>query len=368
MGLEIDFLSVGDNSKGGDAIAWRFGDLTGARKNQLVVVVDGGTKDSGERLVDHILNRFKTDYVDIVVSTHPDADHISGLTKVVEGLGVGEIWMNRPWRVKGQAKASFIDEGGLIANERVKNAIRGAATFEDLAVENNIPIHDAFFTGEITRDYGMYSLSIIGPTREYYSQLVEQMEAQEVEAVAAMTPLMEALQFGGRCVTKALESFDVETLKDPAENGTSPSNNSSVILLIRSPDGDALLTADAGVSALTRAFGHASELGVDLAQCKFQQVPHHGSRRNMGPTLLDSLIGEKGSDRAGIVTCISAPKEGRPKHPNVRVTNAYLRRGASVYSTEGKNFWHHLGDAPGRSDYTTATPLEFVDGETEDDD
>src|SRR5580693_2236869 len=89
-GFEIDFLPVGEG-RSGDAIALRFGNLTGERKDQVVVVIDGGFKESGEKLVEHIKSYFNTDYVDTVISTHPDADHASGLSVVLETLSVGQL-------------------------------------------------------------------------------------------------------------------------------------------------------------------------------------------------------------------------------------------------------------------------------------
>src|SRR5665213_1547706 len=97
MGIEIDFLPVGEKSSGGDAIALRYGDLHGSREAQTVVVIDGGYRDSGEALVDHITTHYNTDYVDFVISTHPDRDHISGLEVVLEQLRVGRLLMHLPW-------------------------------------------------------------------------------------------------------------------------------------------------------------------------------------------------------------------------------------------------------------------------------
>ena len=54
MGFEIDFLPVGEGEKSGDAIALRYGNLSGTRSEQTVLVVDGGTLDSGAALVDHV--------------------------------------------------------------------------------------------------------------------------------------------------------------------------------------------------------------------------------------------------------------------------------------------------------------------------
>jgi hypothetical protein len=41
MGIEIDFIRAGEESKSGQAIALRFGNLHGPRDEQTVMVVDG---------------------------------------------------------------------------------------------------------------------------------------------------------------------------------------------------------------------------------------------------------------------------------------------------------------------------------------
>lgn len=56
VGFEIDFLPVGEGERSGDAIAFRYG-LPGSYR---VMVVDGGTKASGEKLVEHIRLHYGT--------------------------------------------------------------------------------------------------------------------------------------------------------------------------------------------------------------------------------------------------------------------------------------------------------------------
>src|ERR1022692_3821664 len=97
MGYEIDFLPVGEESSGGDAIALRYGNLHGHRSEQTVIVIDGGYNANGEALVDHIRRYYGTDRVDIVVSTHTDQDHITGLEVVLEKMQVGKLLMHLPW-------------------------------------------------------------------------------------------------------------------------------------------------------------------------------------------------------------------------------------------------------------------------------
>ncbi|HLV39997.1 MBL fold metallo-hydrolase, partial [Xanthomarina sp.] len=80
--LEIDFLAVGNGEKSGDAIAFRYGDFTDPNK-QKVIVIDGGTKESGKELCTLIKSTYHTNTIDLVVCTHPDGDHASGLTEVL---------------------------------------------------------------------------------------------------------------------------------------------------------------------------------------------------------------------------------------------------------------------------------------------
>jgi flavorubredoxin len=50
--------------------------------NQTVVVVDGGYPEVRPELVKHIRSYHRTNHVNLIVSTHPDADHVNGLRTV----------------------------------------------------------------------------------------------------------------------------------------------------------------------------------------------------------------------------------------------------------------------------------------------
>ncbi|BEG58047.1 hypothetical protein NHP21005_17350 [Helicobacter sp. NHP21005] len=91
-------LPVGKGSSG-DAIALRWWIDGFSPKKQKVMIIDGGTKESGQALIEHIDKYYKTNRVDYVINTHPDKDHASGLTEVLKEktLNVGELWIHRPW-------------------------------------------------------------------------------------------------------------------------------------------------------------------------------------------------------------------------------------------------------------------------------
>ncbi|KKM67587.1 hypothetical protein LCGC14_1469570 [marine sediment metagenome] len=146
MGYEIDFLPVGEGERSGDAIALRFGDLHGDRTEQFVMVVDGGTKKSGEKLIEHVKKHYSTDAVDLVISTHPDNDHISGLTAVLEELTVGRLWMHLPWNHSTDFRALFKDKRftSIGLKERIRKALDAASEVEEIAKKKGIPIDEPF--------------------------------------------------------------------------------------------------------------------------------------------------------------------------------------------------------------------------------
>lgn len=79
--LEVHFVDIG---QGAAQII-----LTPAGK---VMVIDGGNNDDEDRMVSY-LNKLGVKKVDILVGTHPDADHIGGIDAVIDAFDIGKIYM-----------------------------------------------------------------------------------------------------------------------------------------------------------------------------------------------------------------------------------------------------------------------------------
>lgn len=356
MGYEVDFLAVGDGEKSGDAIAMRFGNLSsGNYDEQTVVVIDGGFRENGGALVDHIRTLYHTDHVDLVVSTHSDADHAGGLEVVLEQLEVDCLWMHRPWNHTDDIAKMFKD--GRVTDKSVRTALRKslntAHNLERIAEAKGIPIVEPF--AEVQDD--SERVTVIGPTKKYYEGLLPDFHPTPEPKVSK---LKKAVSEARELVYKVAETWNFETLDDT--DGTSAENNSSAILLVKADEQHLLLfTGDAGIPALTKAAELMESVGFDLTKVSFIQVPHHGSKRNVGPSILDRIIGPKlAKDERKKTAFVSASRDGLPKHPAKKVTNAFRRRGAYVFATRGQAQWHHR-DAPEREGWTTATPLPFYD-------
>jgi len=358
MSHEVDILAVGDKSQSGDAFALRFGDLTDPTK-QKVVIIDGGFKDSGsgEKLVERINKEYQTNHVDLVISTHPDQDHISGLTTVLEKMDVDLLWMHRPW-AKSEEIKKMAEDRTLLAElgaSKFKKSLEQAYDLEKLAEQNDVAIEEPF-QGKSAFD-GV--LNVLGPSEDYYLKLAGEFEK------GAQYSLAEKAK---RIIS---EFWHKDELVDPEPNAVGARNNSSVILLAIFGDKHFLFCGDAGVEAITLANDYALANGYNIAnQIHYFHVPHHGSKRNLGPTLLDSLMGpiQPEGYESGKVAFISAAVEGGTKHPSPRVINALIRRGVKVSpATCGSDQCYKSIDRPTRPGWGPIVHLEFINSYEEED-
>jgi hypothetical protein len=167
---------------------------------------------------------------------------------------------------------------------------------------------------------------VLGPDLNYYQSLLPNF--RDMPELANEASVLDRLvEFATDAITTVAESLTIETLTDPPLGDVSAENNSSTVILLRVDNRKILLTGDAGPEALERAANYASSLGIALDDLYLLQVPHHGSRRNVGPTILNRIKAKN--------AVVSVAKEGAPKHPSKRVTNALKRRDAVVCATRG---------------------------------
>jgi len=306
MGYKFDFLAVGDESKSGDAIALRYGNLYGPRNEQVVIVVDGGYAASGEALVEHIKEHYGTERVDIVISTHPDQDHVTGLEVVLEEMRVDTLFMHQPWRhsqTVAKARAASFRSAGFA--EWVQKSLQGASDLEAVATRKGISIIEPFCG--LTSPTTAGTLRILGPTEEYYESLLQ--EEVQMPATARQPGAIEALlrKMAAGAATLVDETLNIETLRD--DGTTTSSNNSSVICLFTIDGRQLLLTGDAGIPALEQAIAVMEGEGFRPGGLSFVQVPHHGSRKNVGPSILNRMLCPKGQTTQHSIAFASVAKK-----------------------------------------------------------
>lgn len=352
-GYEIDFLPVGNGERSGDAICVRYG----TPGNYKVMVYDGGTKESGQNLVKHIRQHYGTDHVDYVVCSHPDADHASGLSVVLENLTVGQLWMHRPWE-HSAVICQYFKDGRITDNslaERLKDKMSAAYALEELAVAKGIPLHEPFQGAQIG------AFHVTSPDNDWYvhTLIPDFAKSPEKKEAAAQSRFRAALASGMGMLAAVAESWGFETLREDVS--TSAENESSVVLVGEIAERKILLTGDAGIQALVATADYAEARGVSLPDTvKFIQVPHHGSRNNVSPSVLDRLIGVKTYSPASEarMTAFVSAAQGSETHPRKMVVNGFIRRGATVSPTQGRTICSSH-EMPGRTGWVPIESMPF---------
>ncbi len=344
MAYELDYIPVGEGEKSGDCIAFRFWDPQIGISSQKVVIIDGGFKESAENLITHINTYYGTNEVDIVISTHPDMDHTSGLITVLEKMKVANLVMHCPWNHVADIRRQF--SNGRITVSGVKKdleeSLAYASELAEIAKKKNINIHEPF-AGTTAFD-GI--LHFLGPTQEYYQSLLPHFKGTP-EPVTSLGVLGMLQKTGETISQKVQDYFHINHLDD--KDSTSPENNTSTIILIQVDGHKLLLTGDAGKRAIENAINYAYSQGITLNDLMLFDVPHHGSKRNLGKTMMDHIHAQ--------YAYISAPRDS-DKHPSTKVTNHLIKKGIKTFVTQGRHIYHFHG-APIRSGWSSLTEIQF---------
>jgi hypothetical protein len=281
---------------------------------------------------------------------------------------VVNLWMHVPWFFAAAARPYFADKRWTA--DGLQEAIRKeydvlTELVQLTAGARQITLRPPFAGDRIG------PFRVLSPHRDVYPFLLPQFDRtpdadqKAIEATGwwigkqpgVIARILERAK--AKAQTWVTESWDKELLRDGGI--TSASNESSVVLY-----GDfgvgrrVLLTGDAGIQGLSYAAYAAEHLGLPLRDFMFVQIPHHGSRRNVGPTILNRIVGpiQHQSSTTRFSAFVSAPKDD-DTHPRKMVLNAFTRRGGAVIATQGtsKVYW---GGFPTRAGYVNADVLGFA--------
>jgi len=363
LNFDVEFFPVGEGSRAGDAIVVNY---EVAPNDFRIMVVDGGTDSSGEAIVEHLRGLYgERVFISDVVSTHPDTDHSCGLRAVLRELPVQRLWVHGLWSHAGEIVGLFEDSrwtpDGL---ERVIKA-------EYPVIEELLSLAQAQGT-EVKEPFvgdAIGPFTVLSPTRGTYQHLLPQFRktpAANVELLKDRGIWLDAPKglfaslFEKAASTAARfvpEGWFGERLR---EGGiTAAENESSTVLLGIFGQQRVLLTADAGCNALTWACDNAQAMCLPMAPFSLIQIPHHGSRRNVSPSVLDRLVGPMvmPGARPTQMAVASVPKDDS-QHPRRMVTNAFARRGVEVHKTQGIKWRGHC-NMPPRPGEREAEPMGF---------
>lgn len=349
---ELEFVGINKEAKDADAICFRYYDES--LKRYVVGVYDGGTLDYGEALKNHMMKYYFEDnpkpLIDYVICSHSDQDHASGLSIILENFEVSNLIMNRPWKYIDELFEKVND--GRITKQSLEKRLRELYSYIDnlerIANNKGIKIYEAF---EGTKIYD--KLTILSPKKDFYLDLLVESTKTPLSENTQNKNLIEKLT---NAIKAALESWTNELLRE--DISTTVENEMCVIIHGQMEEESFLLTGDAGIRALRAAIDYSKARSIYLTDTNIQQIPHHGSRHNISPSVLNELIGPivNETDTSTKISIVSVSKGS--DHPKKMVVNAYIRRGAKVYEAR-EGVLRHDNGMPQRPGWTPVSQLQF---------
>jgi metal-dependent hydrolase (beta-lactamase superfamily II) len=263
----------------GDCLLIRYSGTDGAVHN---ILIDGGTRSSFNSCLKPQLELIKRrgEYLDLVVLTHVDNDHIGGLLELVANHPeyytlIKEFWLNsyRIGREKYSAEVfpsySLKVDVRRNTNQPKDLGPKEVVELEDLLVKLGIRTNlEPILAGYEKHLHGV-KLTILNPTEELYKKFLN--TAPEPVLSVNLSASME-------------DHLSIEELahENPGVDN-SVHNRSSIVVLVELAKSSFLLLADSNptdvASQVRQLFG---QLDVD-----YVKVSHHGSKANTNLELLE---------------------------------------------------------------------------------
>ncbi len=175
---ELEFLPVGNGERSGDAIVGRFFSDDGSWRT---VAVDGGTKESGPAITDHVRTQYGTRFSSMMSSTHIQMQTtLQASGSLLEQMDVGALWMHRPWEHSADIQHAFDDARITATNlaSRIRDALVCAYELHELATSRNIPQMEPFFGAQIG------PFTVLSPTLPNYQALLPHFRCTPEPAIS----------------------------------------------------------------------------------------------------------------------------------------------------------------------------------------
>lgn len=214
--FQVHFIDVGQ----GDSILIKF-------PNEQTMLIDAGEEDEGETVTAYVNNFLKNEglsYLDYLVLTHPDADHIGGAIEVLESIQVATVF--RPKVYTPEEAADMSSENIMISTTQTYDRVISLVTEKGCNIIYN--------KQGIELNLGGCQVEFLSPASDYYSS------TNSISAVIMMTYQTKKFLFTGDAdatientlITQYGDYLKADVLK-VAHHGSSSSSTEEFLQLVR---------------------------------------------------------------------------------------------------------------------------------------
>lgn len=256
------------------------------------ILIDGGPSSSVTRkaieglISDRIgtLAGGQTDF-ELMVVTHIDADHITGMLNLLEKRSVSlrprDVWFNGWEHLPDDVLGA--KQGERLSAAIVRRRMPWNGDFDGRAavVPDDGPLPVVELPGGMT-------LTLLSPTRRALAELRPVWKA-EVEKAGLVPGQAAEDERAAQPDVLGDEAVDPEALAGEAfEEDSSEANGSSIAFLAEFGGKSVLLTGDAHAGILAEGLRRlAHQRGTATVRTDAFKLPHHGSKFNLSPQVLD---------------------------------------------------------------------------------
>lgn len=287
--MKIKFLKADK----GDSIFISLKDVDGSVKN---ILIDGGVKknyktDKGAKgkpefgelkaVIEEIRNNDK--FIDLLIITHIDEDHIGGIIKWFNDDEnafklIKEVWFN-----SGKGIATFLKEAENKDLEHKINPVKTTITsikqgidFGKYISEKGILLTDIVLQGKVLKRFG-YDFKILSPDKTKLEVLLKNWKIKDPNLNTAPKP---------NDYAKTIKEHLVDDifLEDDAY-----SNGSSIAFVLSKEEKNFLFLGDSHPSVIVEGLSKFNYFEDNKLIAEFVKVSHHGSKGNMNIELLKCI-------------------------------------------------------------------------------
>lgn len=246
------------------------------------IVIDGGPEETADAIADIYL---RLGHIDLLVLTHYDADHITGLLRYFEKLKGEECVVDRVW-ANCASIVDYDDEENAAAYE---NAYELSRHLEKLRKRGVVGEWRDDITMELeTTDIGPFHINVLSPTNHIQNELLRRYkEYIEKEGLQDDLDIDEDVSFGRVLKDAAIELSDLATLFRPLS--TSFMNQTSIALRIQAEDKTFLMLGDADAKVISTSLKSLGATENEAIKADLVKVSHHGSKANICQEMIKLL-------------------------------------------------------------------------------
>lgn len=246
---------------------------------EIIILIDGGTSSTFDYSLKKEVENLK--YIDLIILTHIDSDHIGGLIRffknsLVNKIEVKNIWINFPEIIE------------IVSGEKI--SFGQAKTLENL-IKEKLPkalIKNYIHSENAKINFNGIDITIISPTEEILKELYSEWpKNKELKKDAEETKTNIAKEITPINNMHLLELNKLSFIPDKSIK-YDLINASSISIILECPDLKLLLLADSRPEIIEKYLAKNYSIEKKL-KIDYVKVSHHGSKNNTSQDMLKHI-------------------------------------------------------------------------------